>query len=74
MARRSKAACTGFKCAGCGLLEAIDPYGVGHCDDGAVRGIVATGRDLGAAIDLNARREAPLRNIVITVGCWFGGR
>jgi hypothetical protein len=49
----------------CGLFAASDPNCVFHWSDGAVRVMFVAGRAaVGAATDLNARRDAPLRSIL----------
>jgi hypothetical protein len=68
---RRMADCAGAG-ANCGLLAARDPYCVAHWSVGVVRVKVAAGR--GAARDLCARRDAPLRSMPLWSISYYSSR
>lgn len=70
MLRRMSIACEGFNDANCeapGRFDASDPNWVIHCAVGAVLRKPGAARVAGAPNDRHARREAPLRSMVLVV-------
>lgn len=62
------AAWMGFNGAIRGLLDGIELNWVVHWSDGVVREKQAAVRAAGVAVDLSARRDAPLRSMAIAMG------